>query len=76
MPMEVMVTPIWTAEMYSLMFPSWSSASAAPRAPSSRISSSRALRERTSAYSAITKNALIATEDRRDDELQAVSRGP
>ena len=40
---------------------SCSSASAAPLTPSSRISSRRARRERTSAYSAITKNALIAT---------------
>ena len=31
MPIEVIVTPIWTAEMYSLMLPSCSSASAAPR---------------------------------------------
>src|SRR5216683_2746275 len=47
--------------MYSLMFASWLSASAAPLAPSSRRTSSCARRERTSAYSAITKNALIAT---------------
>ena len=33
----------------------------APREPSSAISSSLALRERTSAYSAITKNALTRT---------------
>src|ERR1700730_8395710 len=43
-----------------LMFASWSSATPAPLAPSSRINSSRARRERTSAYSATTKNALIA----------------
>src|SRR4029077_19028927 len=42
------------------MFASCASASAAPLAPSSRITSRRARRERTSAYSAITKNALIA----------------
>src|ERR1700730_7265676 len=60
MPIEVSVTPICTEEMYSLMFPSCSSARFAPFWPSSRISSSRARRERTSAYSAITKNALIA----------------
>ncbi len=60
MPIEVIVTPIWTAEMYSLTFPSWCSASAAPFAPSSRSSSSRARLERTSAYSAITKKAFSA----------------
>ena len=61
MPIEVIVTPICTAEMYSLMFSSWLSASAAPRAPSSAITSRRARRERTRAYSAMTKKALIAT---------------
>src|SRR5450759_556853 len=61
MPIEVSVTPICTAEMYSLMFPSCSSASPAPFMRCSRMISRRALRERTSAYSAITKNALIAT---------------
>src|SRR5579863_361038 len=40
---------------------SWLSASVAPRRFCSRMTSSRALRERTSAYSAITKNALTAT---------------
>ncbi len=57
---EVIVTPIWTAEMYSLMRSSWLSASAAPREPSSRMSSKRARLERTSAYSAATKKPLIA----------------
>ncbi len=87
MPIEVMVTPIWTAEMYSLMFPSCSSASPAPRSPSSRISSRRARRERTRAYSAMTKNALIAirtaarvslrpfTPGRRSPARRGVSQG-
>src|ERR1700722_9241888 len=60
MAMEVIVTPICPAEMYSLMRSSWLRASAAPREPSSRITSRRARLERTSAYSAATKNALIA----------------
>ena len=53
--------PIWTAEMYSLIDPSCSSARREPLSPSSRITSRRARRERTSAYSAITKKALTAT---------------
>jgi hypothetical protein len=55
-----MVTPICTAEMYSLMLASWLRANPAPRWPSSRITSRRARRARISAYSAITKNALTA----------------
>ena len=51
-----------TAEMYSLIVVELLERAGARRAePSSRISSRRARRERTSAYSAITKNALIAT---------------
>jgi hypothetical protein len=61
---EVIVTPIWTAEMYSLMRSSWCRAKAAPREPSSFISSRRARLDRTSAYSAATKKPLIATKTR------------
>ena len=61
MPIEAIVTPICTAEMYSLTFPSCSSASRAPRRPPRQHLPGGARRERTSAYSAITKNALTAT---------------
>ena len=76
MPIEVIVTPICTAEMYSLTFASCSSASAAPLAPSSRISSRRARRERTSAYSAITKNALIAISSAARMSFRPFTRVP
>jgi len=67
--------PIWTAEMYSLMFASCVSARRAPLTPSSRISSRRARRERTSAYSAITKNALMATRTAAMISFSAFTRG-
>ena len=75
MPIEVIVTPICTADMYSLMFASWPSASPAPRCPSSRITSSRARRERTSAYSAITKNAFSAISTAVKRSFRPLTRG-
>src|SRR5690242_19002479 len=47
--------------MYSLTLSSCASDWAAPHSPSSRMISNRERRERTRAYSATTKNALIPT---------------
>src|SRR5580700_4902926 len=61
MPIEAIVEPTWQVEMYSVMWSSWRRASFAPRSPCSEASSRREWRERTSEYSAITKNAFRKT---------------
>src|SRR5918992_3975869 len=61
MPSEAIVMPSWQADRYSSMRSICFSASAAPRAPSSRSASMRDSRVRTSANSAATKKPLAAT---------------
>ena len=76
MPIEVIVTPIWTAEMYSLMLPSCPRASAAPRAPSSRITSSRAAARAHERVLGDHEERVDRDQDGRQDELQAVHGRP
>ena len=72
MPIEVIVTPIWTAEMYSLMSCSCSSASAAPRSPCSRIASRRVRLRAHERVLGDHEERVDRDEDGREDELQAV----
>ena len=60
-PSEAIVMPSWQAARYSSMRSIWTSVSAAPFLPSSRICSTRLSRARTSANSAATKKPLAAT---------------
>src|SRR3954466_7288282 len=61
MPSEAAVMPTWIVETDSLMSSIWWTASAAPLRPCAASCSSFALRARTSAYSAMTKNAFSAS---------------
>ncbi len=74
MPIDAIVIPTCEAEMKSLMLSIWCSARAAPRSPSSFIVSNRERRARTSAYSAMTKNAFIATSAAVATSNSAVTR--
>ncbi len=73
MPIEVIVTPIWTAEMYSLTLPSCSSASAgAPRAFLAHQFEPRPAR----AHERVLgdhEERVDRDQQRRDDQLQAVA---